>query len=157
VINLGVRLDVSFRVKAVIGGTVKEVRFGDLLTRRTLVSVFMKSKTPTCDRQNESLAASAAEFERAGYNLIAISRDTAGSLLRYAAARNLPYTLVSDPHDQFARAAASLVEKSMYGRKFIGPARAAYALDGDGTVLAIVEKVDAAAHAAQLHAAIKSL
>ena len=43
-----------------------------------------------------------------------------------------------------------MIEKSMYGRSFTGPARAAYVLDRDGTVLAVVPKVDTADHAAQL-------
>ena len=45
----------------------------------------------------------------------------------------------------------------MYGRKFRGPARAAYVIDRDGTVLAVVEKVDTAAHAGQLQAVIAAL
>ncbi len=153
----GARLALDFRVKIVRGGAIEEVRFGDLITRRTLVSVYMKNKTPGCDRQTASLATHAEEFERAGYTVIAISRDTGGSHLRRAAALGSDFTLVSDPDDQFARATDSLVEKSMYGRTFIGPQRAAYVLDCDGTVLAVAEKVDTADHAAQLRALIKSL
>ena len=101
--------------------------------------------------------AHAAEFDRAGYELIALSRDTCGSHTRYAAAKHIGYTLASDPEDRFARAADSLVEKSMYGRTFTGPARAAFVLERDGTVLAVVEKVDTADHAAQLRAVINTL
>jgi peroxiredoxin Q/BCP len=153
----GQKLDTRFRVKVVQSGATREVEFGELLTRRTIVSVYMKNNTPSCDRQNDSLVAHAAEFERAGYNLIALSRDTCGSHGRYATAKGIGYTLVSDPQDQFARAADSLVEKSMYGRSFIGPARSAFVLEPDGTVLCVIDKVDAAHHADQLRAAIKSL
>lgn len=156
-ISPGARLALDFRVKIVRRSAIEEVHFGDLLTRRTLVSVYMKNKTPSCDRQTASLAAHAEEFERAGYTLIAISRDTAGSHRRRAAALGSEFTLVSDPDDQFARATDSLVEKSMYGRTFVGPQRAAYVLDRDGTVLAVAEKVDIADHAAQLRALIKPL
>jgi len=157
VISPGARLSLDFRVKIVRGSAIEEVRFGDLLTRRTLVSVFMKNKTPSCDRQTASLAAHADELERAGYNLVAISRDTAGSHLRRTAVLGSGVTWVSDPDDQFARATDSLVEKSMYGRTFIGPQRAAYVLDREGTVMAVAEKVDTADHAAQLRALIKTL
>lgn len=136
---------------------VRETALADLLTRRTVVSVYMKNNTPSCDRQNDSLVAHAAEFDRAGYNLIALSRDTCGSHQRYAAAKKIPYVLASDPDDRFARAAGSLVEKSMYGRKFVGPSRSAFVLDRDGTVLAVVEKIDPSNHAAQLLALIKTL
>ncbi len=156
-ITAGQKLSVDFRVKIVRGSAIEDVRFGDLLTRRTLVSVYMKNKTPSCDRQTASLAEHAAEFEAAGYNLVAISRDTCGSHVRYAAANGIGFTLVSDPDDRFAEAAGSLVEKSMYGRTFIGPQRAAFVLERDGTVLAVAEKVDTADHAAQLRALIKPL
>ncbi|MBL9213246.1 MAG: redoxin domain-containing protein [Opitutaceae bacterium] len=156
-ITPGQKPDLRFTLPIVRGGVAKEMAFGDLLKRRTIVSVYMKNNTPSCDRQNDSLAAHAATFDRAGYDLIAVSRDTGGSQAKYAAKKAITYTLVSDPDDRFAQATDSLVEKSMYGKTFVGPARAAYVLDRDGTVLAVVKKVDTADHAAQLLDVIKKL
>lgn len=156
-ISPGKRLNTKFKLKVVQGGAEREVSFADLLTRRTIVSVYMKNNTGSCDKQNDSLAAHAAEFARAGYNLVAISRDTGGSHLKYAAKKNISYPLVSDPGDLFATAADSIVEKSMYGKTYFGPARAAFVLEKDGTVLAVAEKVDPADHAAQLRALIAKL
>jgi peroxiredoxin Q/BCP len=154
----GQKLDTSFCLKVVApDGAQREVEFRELLTRRTIVSVYMKNKTPTCDRQNDDLIAHATEFDRAGYNLVALSRDTCGSHRRYAAAKKISYLLASDPEDRFARAVDAIVEKSMYGRTFFGPARSAYVIDCDGTLLAVVEKVEAAQHGEQLRVAIKSL
>jgi len=153
-VSPGKKLDTSFPIKVFRNGKAETVRFSDLLTRRTIVSVYMRNNTPGCDRQNDSLAAHAAEFARAGYNLVAVSRDTCGSHAKYAAKKKIGYTLVSDPDDLFARATESVVEKSMYGRTFMGPARAAYLLDREGTVLAVVPKVDTADHAAQLRMAL---
>ncbi|MBL9186781.1 MAG: redoxin domain-containing protein [Opitutaceae bacterium] len=156
-ISPGKRLNTNFKLKVVRGDAAAEVAFADLLTRRTIVSVYMKNNTGSCDKQNESLAAHAAEFDRAGYNLVALSRDTCGSHLKYAAKKNITYVLASDPEDLFSKAADAIVEKSMYGRTFFGPARAAYVLDRDGTVLAVAEKVATADHAAQLRELIKPL
>jgi peroxiredoxin Q/BCP len=117
----------------------------------------MKNNTGSCDKQNDSLAAHAAEFAKAGYNLVAISRDTCGSHLKYAVKKEISYVLASDPDDLFAKAADSVVEKSMYGKTYFGPARAAFVLDKDGTVLAVADKVDTADHAAQLRALIAGL
>lgn len=153
----GEKLALDFPVKVWSEGASREVRFGDLLSRRTIVSVYMKNNTPSCDRQNDSLVEHTARFAAAGYDLIALSRDTCGSHGRYAAAKFIPYVLVSDPRDQFAQAADSLVAKSMYGRSYIGPARAAFILDADGTVLAVAEKVDASDHAGQLLTLIAGL
>lgn len=156
-IAVGKRLDTSFKLKVVLAGRFREMAFSELLTRRTLVSVHMKNNTGSCDKQVTSLVAHAAEFDRAGFNLVALSRDTSGSHLRYAAAHQIPFPLVSDPKDFFAHAVDSMVEKSMYGRSFLGPARAAYAFAPDGTVLGVVAKVDTADHAAQLLALIAAL
>ncbi len=153
----GQKLKTQFRLKVVHAGDVREVAFSELLTRRTIVSVYMKNNTGSCDKQNDSLVAHAAEFATAGYNLIALSRDTSGSHLKYAAKKKIDYTLASDPGDLFAKAADSIVEKSMYGRTFLGPARAAFVVDTDGTVLAVAEKVDTSDHAAQLRALIAGL
>ena len=156
-ISKGKKLRAKFKLTIVQDGAVREVVFADLLTRRTIVSVYMKNNTGSCDKQNDSLAAHAAEFDRAGYNLVALSRDTSGSHLKYAVKKKISYMLASDPGDLFAQAADSMVEKSMYGKTYQGPARAAFVLDQDGTVLAVAEKVDTADHAAQLRALIAGL
>jgi peroxiredoxin Q/BCP len=156
-IAAGRKLKTDFRLKIVEGGIRREVAFQDLLTRPAIVSVYMRNNTPSCDRQNDSLAAHAGEFDALGYNLIALSRDTCGSHLKYAAKKQITYVLASDPDDLFAKAADSIVEKSMYGRTYQGPARAAFVISTDGTVLAVVGKVDAQAHAAQLKAVLAAL
>ncbi len=156
-ISVGDKLQLNFQVKVWRDGAAHEMAFGELLTRPTLVSVYMKNNTGSCDRQNEQLVQIAETIARSGYNLIALSRDTCGSHGRYAAAKNIPYPLVSDPGDQFARAVDSLVTKSMYGRSFVGPSRSAFVLDRNGTVLALLEKVDSTRHGDQLLQLLASL
>lgn len=153
----GQKIPTSFKLKIVQNGAEAEVAFADLLTRPTIVSVYMRNNTGSCDRQIDSLVAHAAEFDRLGYNLVAVSRDTCGSHLKYAAKKGISYTLASDPEDQFARAADAIVEKSMYGKTYEGPARAAFVIARDGKVLGVIEKVDPKEHAAQLLALLKTL
>ena len=156
-IRPGQKLRADFAVDTVRDGRKARVAFHELLTRPTIVSVYMRNNTGSCDKQNDSLVAHAAEFDARGYNLVAVSRDTCGSHLKYAAKKKIGYTLASDPDDLFAKAADAIVGKSMYGRTFEGPARAAFVLDVDGTVLAVAEKVDTTDHAAQLHALLDAL
>ena len=156
-ISVGQKIDTAFRLKVVRDGVVSEAVFRDLLARPTIVSVYMKNNTPSCDRQNDELAGHAEEFSKLGYDLIALSRDTCGSHVKYAAKKGISYTLASDPADAFAKATDSVVEKSMYGRTYLGPARAAYVIAPDGTVLAVVPKVDAKDHAAQLKASLTTI
>jgi peroxiredoxin Q/BCP len=156
-ISPGKKLKTNFKLKVVQGGVEKEVVFKDLLVKPTIVSVYMKNNTGSCDKQNDSLVAHAGEFAKLGYNLVALSRDTCGSHLKYAAKKKITYTLASDPDDAFAKVTDSIVEKSMYGKTYEGPARAAFVIGTDGTVLAVVEKVDTKDHAAQLKAVLATL
>lgn len=156
-IQSGEKLNTAFALKVVREGVATEVEFGELLTRPTIVSVHMRNNTGSCDRQIDSLAAHASDFEKRGYNLVAVSRDSCGSHIKYAAKKGIAFTLASDPEDRFAKAADAIIEKSMYGRRFEGPARAAFVIAEDGTVLAVAEKVDTSDHATQLHALLDTL
>lgn len=156
-IRPGEKLKTDFALEIVREGAKARVVFRELLTRPTIVSVYMRNNTGSCDRQNDSLAAHAAELAARGYNLVALSRDTCGSHLKYAVKKGIGYTLASDPDDHFAKAAGAIVEKSMYGRTFSGPARAAFVIAVDGTILALAEKVDTKDHATQLHALLDTL
>ena len=154
---VGARLDLSFKLKVVRDGRTEEVHFSDLLTRPTIVSVYMRNNTPGCDRQNESLTVFADRAEKAHCNLVALSRDGCRSHERYARDRGIRYLLASDPNDHFARAADAIVQKSMYGRTFEGPSRSAFLLNQDGVLLGVIAKVDPARHAEQLNDLLNSL
>jgi peroxiredoxin Q/BCP len=156
-ISKGHKIDTDFSLKVVQDGVAREVVFRELLTRPAIVSVYMKNNTPSCDRQNDSLVGHAGEFDRLGYHLIALSRDTCGSHVKYAARKGIGYTLASDPDDLFARATDSVIGKMMYGRTFQGPARAAYVIGTDGAVLAVIEKVDTKDHSRQIQAVLATL
>ena len=168
-IAVGAKLSVNFPVKVVQGGVVRAVVFAELMTRRTIVSIYMRNNTPSCDRQVEALAEAAEEFAGMGYDLVAVSRDTAGSHKRRAEKLGIAVSagagksagsgllLVSDPGDLFATAADAVIDKQLYGRKYRGPARSAFILEADGTVLTVIEKVDTREHAEQLRAAVAGL
>jgi peroxiredoxin Q/BCP len=156
-ISPGTKPVLDFSPRIVRAGKIETVAFKELMTRRLIVSVYMRNNTASCDRQNDALGSVAVELDRAGYSLVAISRDSPGSHLKYATKKGLAHTLVSDPADDFARAVDAIVEKNMYGRTFSGPARSAFLFDRDGTVLAVLDKVDPRNHAGQLRALVATL
>jgi len=156
-VETGKKIDTDFTLKVVQDGEEKEVSFQELLSRKTIVSVYMKNNTSSCDRQMLSLAEHSDWFDKKGVNLVAISKDTCGSHKRYAKKQGINFTLASDPDYKFAKATDSIVEKKMYGKTFTGPSRSAFVIDSDGTILATVEKVDTKAHAEELKALIESL
>lgn len=156
-IDLNKKMDTDFSLKIVEGGEEKTVEFSSLLTRKTIVSVYMKNNTSSCDKQTLSLAENADWFDEHGFNLIAISKDTCGSHKKYANKQGINYVLASDPEYKFATATDSLVEKKMYGKTFVGPSRSAFVIDVDGTILGAIEKIDTKAHAEELKALVERL
>ncbi|MFU8812289.1 MAG: peroxiredoxin [Balneolaceae bacterium] len=156
-IEKGAKADLDFTVEIVRDSEKEQVVFSDLLTRPTIVSVYMRNNTGGCDKQNRSLAEHADWFDEKGYNLIALSKDTCGSHQNYAEKLGISYILVSDPDFAFAKATDSIVTKKMYGKEFDAPSRSAFVLDTDGTVLATIKKVNTKAHAEELKELIETL
>lgn len=156
-IEAGTKIDTDFTVDIVKDGEDKTVTFKELLDRPTIVSVYMRNNTSGCDKQNKSLAEHADWFDKHGYNLIAISKDSSGSHKNYAEKLDINYVLASDPDYKFAKATDSIVEKQMFGNKYEAPSRSAYVIDTDGTVKAIIEKVNTKDHASELKEVIKNL
>ena len=156
-ISPGASPDLSFTVKTVSDAKTVEAPFSRLIDGPTVVSVYMRNNTSACDKQTASLVAHTAEIAAAGWKILAVSRDTCASHAKYAAKIGAAFTLVSDPEDKLSNAFDAIVEKSMYGKKYRGPARAAYLLDAKGVVLAVIPKVDAPAHGEQVLAAIKAI
>lgn len=156
-IQPGDKIDTTFSLEVVEGGEEKTITFAELLDRPVIVSVYMKNNTGGCDKQNKSLAEGMDQILAKGFKIVAISKDSCGSHKKYAEKLGIGYILASDPEHRFARATDSLVEKKMYGKVFTGPSRSAYFIDTDGTVKAVIEKVNTADHAAELLEKIQEL
>ncbi len=156
-ISPGDKIDTGFTLNIIQNGEEKEVQFSELLNRPAIVSVYMRNNTSGCDKQNRSLAEHAGKFDKKGYNLIALSKDTCGSHKKYAEKIGINYILASDPDFKFAEATDSIVEKKMYGKTFNAPSRSAFIIDTDGTVLATIRKINTKAHADELLDLIETL
>ncbi len=156
-IDTGTKIDTGFTLDIVKDGEEQTVTFSKLLERPTIVSVYMRNNTSGCDKQNKSLAEHADWFDEHGYNLVAISKDSCGSHKNYADKLGINYVLASDPDYKFAEATDSIVEKKMFGNKYEAPSRSAYVIDTDGTVKAIIEKVNTKEHAEELKELIQNL
>jgi peroxiredoxin Q/BCP len=153
----GDTLDTSFKLNVVVKGEEHTKTFSELLDRPTVVSVYMKNNTGSCDKQNQSLAENAEIFDKKGYNVIAVSKDSCGSHKKYAEKLNINYILASDPDNAFSKATDSIVEKKMYGKTYEGPSRSAFIINTDGKILAAIEKIDPKNHAAELLEIIDTL
>ncbi len=156
-ISKGDKIATDFTLDVVRDGREEDIRFGDLLDRPAVVSVYMKNNTPGCDLQNQSLVRHAGEIDKLGYNIIALSKDSCRSHQNYAQKMGIHYILASDPDGLFSKATDSIVEKKMYGKTFQGPSRSAFVIGKDGEVQAVIEKVDTKNHGEEIIDLLKSL
>lgn len=154
---LGKKPKLSFEITAHVAGRTTQASFASLMQGPTIVSVYMRNNTSSCDKQAAEMGKVLKTVAKKGYRLIGVSRDTAASHAKYAAKHGYAFTLVADPEDLFSRALDSVVEKSMYGKKYLGPLRAAFLFDDSGRLVGVVPKVDSAAHGKQLLEAIAAV
>ena len=134
-----------------------KISLKDLKGKTVVLYFYPKDDTSGCTAEACAFRDNLPDFSKVKATVVGISRDSVSSHDKFKSKYDLPFPLASDEDGKVCEAYGTWVEKSMYGRSFVGPARAAYILDRDGTVLGVVEKVDAAHHAGQLSELIKSL
>jgi peroxiredoxin Q/BCP len=125
---------------------------------RPLVMYFYpKADTPGCTNEAKDFSALAGEFEKAGAVVLGVSKDPVKKLARFIEKYDLKVALASDEKGGFCEAFGTWVEKSMYGRTYMGIARATFLIDADGKVARVWPKVKVAGHAQEVLEAVKAL
>ena len=115
---------------------------------KVVLYFYPRDDTPGCTTENKDFTALAGEFEQAGIALLGVSKDPPEKHAKFAAKHGLEVPLASDPPDQgLADALGIWVEKSMYGRKYMGMERTTYLVDPDGKISHVWRKVKVKGHA----------
>jgi peroxiredoxin Q/BCP len=118
---------------------------------RPLVLYFYpKDDTSGCTREAQDFTALAPDFAKAGVKVVGVSRDPMKSHAKFIGKYGLAVPLVSDEDGRISEAFGTWVEKSMYGRKYMGMERATYLIGADGRVLRAWRKVKVPNHAAEV-------
>jgi len=124
---------------------------------RPLVLYFYpKDDTSGCTREAQDFTALADEFEKGGVKVVGVSRDAMKSHEKFIGKYSLAVPLVSDEDGGISDAFGTWVEKSMYGRKYMGMERATYLIGADGHVLKAWRKVKVPGHAQEVLNAAKA-
>ena len=124
---------------------------------KTLVLYFYpKDDTTGCTKEAQEFTALAPDFAKAGATVIGVSKDSLKSHQKFATKYDLAMPLGSDPHGAVVEAYGSWIEKSLYGRKYMGIDRSTFLIK-DGVVQRIWRKVKVAGHAAEVLAAARAL
>ena len=108
---------------------------------------YPKDDTSGCTREAQDFTALAPEFAKAGVKVVGVSRDSMKSHGKFIGKYGLAVPLASDEDGKISEAFGTWVEKSMYGRKYMGMERATYLIGADGRVLRAWRKVKVPNHA----------
>jgi peroxiredoxin Q/BCP len=108
---------------------------------------YPKDDTSGCTKEAQDFTALADEYRKAGVKVIGVSRDPMKSHEKFIGKYSLAVPLVSDEDGRISAAFGTWVEKSMYGRKYMGMERATYFIGADGEVLKTWRKVKVPNHA----------
>ena len=106
-----------------------------------------KDSTSGCTTEAKEFTALIPEFQKLGYDVVGVSRDSEKSHQNFICRYTLAITLLSDPEEKACKAYDVIKEKNMYGKKVMGVVRSTFLIDKDGNLVKEWRKVKAAGHA----------
>jgi peroxiredoxin Q/BCP len=136
------------------GGTVD---LAALKGRNIILYFYPKDDTPGCTTEACAFQEAQPDFSAADAVVIGVSRDSAASHDKFKQKYGLAFALASDAEGQVCEAYGVWVEKTNYGKKYMGIERSTFLIDAAGIVRKIWRKVSVKDHAAEVLAALKSL
>ncbi|MBA3678870.1 thioredoxin-dependent thiol peroxidase [Candidatus Saccharibacteria bacterium] len=113
----------------------------DLKGKTTLIYFYPKDETPGCTTQACALRDNFETLQAEGIDVIGVSKDDVKSHAKFASKHELPFTILADTETTMTNAYGAWVEKSMYGRKFMGTVRSAALVGPDLTILVVWPKI----------------
>ncbi len=138
-------------------GDTGEIALADLKGKAVVIYFYPKDDTSGCTSEAQAFTAAAAEFAAAGAVVVGVSKDSAASHAKFRAKYGLEPLLGSDKDGDVVERYGAWVEKSMYGRKYMGIDRSTFLIDKAGVIQRIWRKVKVPGHAAEVLAAAKAL
>ena len=126
------------------------VSLADHRGRRVIIYCYPAAMTPGCTTQAVDFTAAAGDLAEAGLDIIGISPDEPGKLLRFREKEELGITLVSDPEKTVLRAYGAYGPKKLYGKEVVGVIRSTFVVDAEGRVERASYNVKATGHVAKL-------
>ena len=123
--------------------------------RKTVLFFYPKADTPGCTNEAKDFSALVEDFAQAGARVIGVSRDPVRALERFKTKHDLKVVLGSDENGAVTEAFGVWVEKSMYGRTYMGIERSTFLIEADGTIARVWPKVKVKGHAAEVLGAVQ--
>jgi peroxiredoxin len=135
----------------------QQVSLSDLKGKPVVVFFYPKALTSGCTKEAEAFRDLYAEFQKAGVVVLGASKDPVKKQDQFVEKHALPYPLLSDAEGTLCDDYGVWVEKSMYGRKYMGIERATFLIAADGSVAQAWRKVKVTGHAEAVLKAAQAL
>ncbi len=134
-----------------------EISLKDLKGRPLVVYFYPKDDTPGCTKEACAFRDDFPNFTGASAAIIGISKDPVAKHDKFKAKYDLPFTLASDAESDVCERYGVWVEKSMYGKTYMGIERATFLIDAEGKIARVWRKVKVPGHAGEVLDAVKAL
>ncbi len=133
------------------------VALADFRGKAVVLYFYPKDDTAGCTKEAVDFSAVEKAFRRGGAAIVGVSKDSPATHDKFKDKHKLSITLASDEDGETIAAYGSWVEKTLYGRKYMGIDRSTFLIDGKGIVRKIWRKVKVPGHVDEVLAAVKSL
>ena len=134
-----------------------EFSLAGLKGQRVVVFFFPKADTPGCTKEACAFQEALPQLGKLGLDVIGVSPDKMKPIEKFAEKYGLTFPLASDESHAVAEQYGTWVEKSMYGRKYMGMERSTFLVDKAGKIARAWRKVSVTGHAADVMTAAKGL
>lgn len=141
----------AFKALTTSGDTVA---LKDFKGKKLILYFYPKDNTSGCTREACDFRDNLARVKRKGTALLGVSPDSVASHRKFSEKYELTFPLLSDPDQAVARSYGVWVEKSLYGRKYMGIERTTFIIDEKGKIAQIFRKVKVAGHVEEVLAAL---
>lgn len=122
------------------------VKLSDLKGQTVVLYFYPRADTPGCTTQACGIRDRRADYKEAGARVIGVSPDTVEAVEKFAGKFDLDFTLLADADHAVAERYGTWVEKSMYGKRYMGVQRATFIIGPDGNIAKVFPKVSPKTH-----------
>ncbi len=133
------------------------VSLSDFEGRTVVLYFYPKADTPGCTTQACSIRDRGSEYEAAGATVLGVSPDPVEAVKKFHAKQSLNFTLLADADHAVCDLYGVWVQKSMYGKTYMGAQRATFIVDGDGCIRHVIPKASPKTHDDVMLAALAEL
>ena len=127
-----------------------KVKLSDFIGKKVVLYFYPRDNTPGCTAQACNLKDNYNTLRQNGYTILGISKDSPKSHQKFINKFDLPFDLIADENQSVHMKYGTWIEKSMYGKNYMGTARWTFLIDEKGNIENIIQKVKTKEHTSQI-------